>query len=92
MQAPLKSVFSKYPFRSGRRIQCSVGASDQPVAGKLEAFSSFAANLFPVWLIVAGSAALLKPELFLWFQKDYVTFGLAITMLSMGTSLTLEVN
>jgi hypothetical protein len=58
----------------------------------IQRVSSAAANLFPLWLIIAAFAAILRPQLFLWFQKDYVTAGLAITMLSMGTSLTLEVS
>jgi predicted Na+-dependent transporter len=58
---------------------------------RIQSISSAAANLFPLWLIVAALAAIAWPQLFLWFQKDYVTAGLALTMLTMGTSLTLEV-
>ena len=57
----------------------------------LRSVSATVANLFPLWLIIAAAFSLWRPGLFLWFQKDYVTAGLALTMLSMGTSLTLEV-
>lgn len=33
----------------------------------------------------------MHPPSFLWFKKDYVTAGLALTMLAMGTTLSLEV-
>ena len=42
-----------------------------------------------------ASGALLglaRPAAFAWFSKDYITAGLALTMLAMGTSLTLEVS
>lgn len=61
-------------------------------ASSLRALSATVANLFPVWLVLAALLALWKPSLFLWFQKDYVTGGLALTMLSMGTSLTIDVS
>ena len=61
-------------------------------ASSLRSLSATVANLFPVWLVLAALLALWKPSLFLWFQKDYVTAGLALTMLSMGTSLTIDVS
>lgn len=74
------------PRSQGR--ECSSLFDEQ----RIQSISSAAANLFPLWLIIAALAAIIRPQLFLWFQKDYVTAGLAITMLSMGTSLTLEVS
>ena len=50
------------------------------------------ANYFPVWVALACIAAVLYPPSFLWFRKDYVTAGLALTMLAMGTTLSLEVS
>ena len=50
------------------------------------------ANYFPVWVAIACVAAVLHPPSFLWFKKDYVTAGLALTMLAMGTTLSLEVS
>ena len=45
-------------------------------------------SLFPALVLLASLAALWKPELFTWFTKDFITYGLGVTMLSMG--LTLE--
>jgi len=91
------------PLYGSRTISLHRNAELQPSRRQSRAYSSFydeqqiqkisnaAANLFPLWLIIAALAAFARPQLFLWFQKDFVTMGLAITMLSMGTSLTLEV-
>lgn len=76
--------------RSAGVCAATSGTGENSFGQQLQVVSSTVANLFPLWLIFAAMLALWKPELFLWFQKDYVTAGLAITMLSMGTSLTLE--
>jgi len=34
---------------------------------------------------------MVQPSSLTWFKKEYITKGLALTMLSMGTTLTLEV-
>jgi bile acid:Na+ symporter, BASS family len=48
------------------------------------------ARLFPLWLVLAGGAALLVPGLFLWFvELRLITPALALIMLAMG--MTLEV-
>lgn len=52
--------------------------------------SAFLTSYFPVWVAVACTAAVMHPPLFLWFKKDFVTAGLALTMLAMGTTLSLE--
>ena len=54
--------------------------------------SAFLTSYFPVWVAIACIAAVIHPPTFLWFRKDYVTAGLALTMLAMGTTLSLEVN
>ena len=47
-------------------------------------------NLFPLWVILFSSIALLRPLLFTWFSGNLISFGLGIIMLGMG--LTLKVN
>ncbi len=47
-------------------------------------------NLFPVWVIAGGALALAKPAWFVWVGTDVITWGLAVIMLGMG--LTLSVN
>ena len=49
-------------------------------------------NLFPVWVLGAAALALARPAAFAWFSSAWVTPALAITMLGMGLTLTLEVS
>jgi len=47
-------------------------------------------NLFPLWVLAGGIAALLHPPLFTWFTGPYIVWGLGLIMLGMGLTLTLE--
>lgn len=47
-------------------------------------------NLFPVWTAVAGVLALFRPAWFTWFSGPLITWGLAVIMLGMGITLSLE--
>ena len=47
-------------------------------------------NLFPVWVLVAGVLALLHPPLFTWFSGPYIVWGLAVIMLGMGVTLSVN--
>lgn len=47
-------------------------------------------SLFPIWLAASSFVAAWKPDLFLWLTTDYFTASLAILMLSMGITLTVE--
>lgn len=47
-----------------------------------------AANLFPVWVLLGGIAALFRPDWFTWFSGDFITWGLAVIMLGMGLTLS----
>lgn len=49
-----------------------------------------ATNLFPVWVLLGGALALWEPRWFTWFRGDFITWGLAIIMLGMGVTLSLE--
>jgi BASS family bile acid:Na+ symporter len=46
-------------------------------------------NLFPLWVLLAGIAALIEPILFTWFAP-YIVPGLAVIMLGMGITLSLD--
>lgn len=48
------------------------------------------ANLFPVWVVIGGALALLRPAWFTWFGGEAIKWGLAIIMLGMGITLRLE--
>jgi bile acid:Na+ symporter, BASS family len=51
---------------------------------------SLATNLFPVWVLIGGALALARPAWFAWFNGECITWGLAVIMLGMG--ITLSVN
>jgi BASS family bile acid:Na+ symporter len=44
-------------------------------------------NCFPLWVLLACIAALFRPALFTWFDKQWIPWGLAMIMLGMGVTL-----
>ena len=51
---------------------------------------SILTNGFPLWLLLASGAALVRPELFTWFAGPFITAGLGVIMLSMGMTVGFE--
>lgn len=51
---------------------------------------ALATNLFPLWVLLAGAAALIHPPLFIWFSGSLIVWGLAVIMLGMGLTLTFD--
>jgi bile acid:Na+ symporter, BASS family len=51
---------------------------------------SIATNLFPVWVLLGGTLALVHPGWFTWFSGDFITWGLAVIMLGMGITLSVD--
>jgi BASS family bile acid:Na+ symporter len=47
-------------------------------------------NAFPLWVLLAGGAALFYPAWFTWFSGPWIVWGLAVIMLGMGLTLTVE--
>lgn len=47
-------------------------------------------NAFPVWVVAGGVLALFQPAWFTWFSGPWIVWGLAVIMLGMGVTLTLE--
>jgi len=47
-------------------------------------------NLFPVWVVLGGIAALIHPGCFMWFTGRWIVGGLAVIMLGMGITLRFE--
>ena len=47
-------------------------------------------NLFPVWVVVAGVLALFRPAWFTWFSGPFIVWGLAVIMLGMGMTLSVD--
>ncbi|BDA50328.1 probable sodium/metabolite cotransporter BASS1, chloroplas [Coccomyxa sp. Obi] len=65
------------------------GAQDS-LEKRLGNLATRAANLFPLWLVLGATAALVHPPSLTWFKREYTTQGLALTMMAMGTTLTLD--
>ncbi len=53
-------------------------------------FFVLATNLFPLWVLLGGVLALVEPRLFAWFTGDFITWGLAVIMLGMGITLSVD--
>lgn len=49
-----------------------------------------AANWFPAWVLGAALLALWQPPLFAWFSGPWIVWGLAVVMLGMGLTLSME--
>lgn len=47
-------------------------------------------NLYPVWLVGLSVVAFCRPETMLWFDKPWIFWSLAASMLGMGLTLSLE--
>jgi BASS family bile acid:Na+ symporter len=47
-------------------------------------------NLFPIWVLLGGALALVKPYWFTWFSGEFITWGLAVIMLGMGITLSVD--
>lgn len=48
------------------------------------------ANAFPLWILAGGALALTHPALFTWFTGPWVVSTLALVMLGMGLTLTVD--
>jgi bile acid:Na+ symporter, BASS family len=47
-------------------------------------------NAFPVWVVAMSGVALLQPAWFTWFTGPWIVWGLAVIMLGMGLTLTVD--
>ena len=48
------------------------------------------ANAFPLWVLAACGLALIEPSLFTWFRGEAIVIGLAVIMLGMGITLSVD--
>lgn len=51
---------------------------------------SLLTNAFPFWVLAGGALALVQPHWFTWFSGPWIVWGLALIMLGMGLTLTLD--
>jgi bile acid:Na+ symporter, BASS family len=47
-------------------------------------------NAFPIWVLLGGVLALVHPPWVTWFSGPYIVWGLAVIMLGMGITLSVE--
>jgi BASS family bile acid:Na+ symporter len=47
-------------------------------------------SAFPLWILLTSLLALYVPEWFVWFNGDWITWGLGVIMLGMGLTLTFD--
>jgi BASS family bile acid:Na+ symporter len=47
-------------------------------------------NLFPIWVLAACAVALFEPRGFVWFRGPWIVWGLAVIMLGMGVTLSVD--
>lgn len=47
-------------------------------------------NAFPAWVVAGGVLALFQPAWFTWFTGPWIVWGLAVIMLGMGLTLTID--
>src|SRR5689334_9586377 len=47
-------------------------------------------NAFPLWVVIGGVLALVHPPLFTWFSGPLIVWGLAVIMLGMGITLSVD--
>jgi BASS family bile acid:Na+ symporter len=48
------------------------------------------ANLFPLWVLTCSGLALFYPQWFTWFSGRMIVWGLAVIMIGMGITLTVD--
>jgi BASS family bile acid:Na+ symporter len=47
-------------------------------------------NLYPVWLVSLAVIAFFWPQTMLWFDKPWIFWSLAASMLGMGLTLSID--
>jgi BASS family bile acid:Na+ symporter len=56
----------------------------------MQRFFTWFNNLYPVWLFGLAVVAFYRPQMMLWFDKPWIFWSLATSMLGMGLTLSLE--
>lgn len=51
---------------------------------------AWSTHAFPIWVVAGGVLALWKPAWFTWFSGPWIVWGLAVIMLGMGVTLTVD--
>lgn len=56
----------------------------------MQRYLNWFTTLYPVWLVGLSVIAFLKPESMLWFDKNWIFWSLAASMLAMGLTIDLS--
>ncbi|KAL4200919.1 hypothetical protein AMTRI_Chr02g213540 [Amborella trichopoda] len=73
------------------RVRNSSGDLQVPVQRLgWEAIGEALSTAFPLWVTLACVLALYKPPAFLWMHSNLKVFGISVTMLGMGMTLTIK--
>lgn len=86
-----RSLISLPKAARDARVRASAGSGAPPL-GESTGVASLCETLtrgFPYWVATAAALALIHPPLLLWFRGDLIVWALSLTMLAMGTTLTL---
>ena len=67
-----------------------MSAMRSPASARMSRVLSWLTNAFPIWVLVCCGLALVQPDWFTWFRGPWIVWGLAVIMLGMGVTLTLE--
>ncbi len=54
----------------------------------MKRFFNWFNNLYPVWLVTLATVAFFRPQTMLWFDKPWIFWSLAASMLGMGLTLS----
>ena len=67
-----------------------MSAMRSPASARMSRVLAWLTNAFPIWVLVCCGLALVQPDWFTWFRGPWIVWGLAVIMLGMGVTLTLE--
>ncbi|XP_074590597.1 putative sodium/metabolite cotransporter BASS1, chloroplastic isoform X2 [Curcuma longa] len=78
------------PLRAASDPPAASGDTDVSLRGIMLRAGEVLSMAFPLWVGTACCVALWRPSSFLWVDKNLQIFGLTLTMLGMGMTLTLQ--
>ena len=87
----LSQIPTKHVYRSSNTESISNSHNVKNASGQqqLKKVINMATNIFPLWVLLSCVVGNVKPSLLSWFSP-YITPALALTMLSMGMTLTID--
>ncbi|CAI0409656.1 unnamed protein product [Linum tenue] len=94
---PASNKFKLHPSSKNSTVaHCGISSNssgaheENSIRGWVEAASEAISTAFPIWVSLGCLMGLLKPASFGWVTPKWTIFGLTLTMLGMGMTLTLD--